>query len=108
IAERRNARQQLLGFLARHRGDSGIVYCLSRAKVERVAEWLNAEGVRALPYHAGMPAETRSAHQDAFLREEGLCLVATVAFGMGIDKPDVRYVAHLDMPASVEAYYQET
>ncbi|HEY4199170.1 MAG TPA: DNA helicase RecQ [Devosiaceae bacterium] len=108
IVERDNARQQLLGFLAKHNGDSGIVYCLSRAKVEETAEWLNRQGIRALPYHAGMPAEQRSANQDAFLREENLCLVATVAFGMGIDKPDVRYVAHLDLPASIEAYYQET
>jgi ATP-dependent DNA helicase RecQ len=108
IVERDNARKQLLGFLAGHQGDSGIVYCLSRAKVEDTAEWLNRQGIRALPYHAGMDAATRSANQDAFLKEDGLCLVATVAFGMGIDKPDVRYVAHLDMPASIEAYYQET
>jgi ATP-dependent DNA helicase RecQ len=108
IVERDKPRQQLLGFLSRHKNESGIVYCLSRAKVDAIAEWLNGQGVRALPYHAGMPGERRSAHQDAFLREEGLCLVATVAFGMGIDKPDVRYVAHMDMPASVEAYYQET
>ncbi|HTJ58558.1 MAG TPA: DNA helicase RecQ [Devosiaceae bacterium] len=108
IVERDAPRKQLLSFLARHNGDSGIVYCLSRAKVEDIAEWLNGEGVRALPYHAGMPAAVRNANQDAFLKEEGLCLVATVAFGMGIDKPDVRYVAHMDLPASIEAYYQET
>jgi len=108
IVERDNARKQLLGFLARHNGESGIVYCLSRAKVEDTAEWLNGQGIRALPYHAGMPAAERSANQDAFLKEDGLCLVATVAFGMGIDKPDVRYVAHLDLPSSIEAYYQET
>ena len=108
IVERDNARKQLLSFLAQHNGNSGIVYCLSRAKVEDTADWLNRQGIRALPYHAGMPAELRSANQDAFLKEEGLCLVATVAFGMGIDKPDVRYVAHLDLPASIEAYYQET
>ncbi|MEO5806270.1 DNA helicase RecQ [Devosia sp.] len=108
IIERDNARQQLLSFLAGHKDDSGIVYCLSRAKVEDTADWLNRQGIRALPYHAGMPSDVRSANQDAFLREENLCLVATVAFGMGIDKPDVRYVAHMDLPASIEAYYQET
>ncbi|WP_299476501.1 DNA helicase RecQ [uncultured Roseibium sp.] len=108
IVERSNQRQQLLDFLSKHKGESGIVYCLSRAKVEEIAEWLTAKGTRALPYHAGLPADQRAANQDAFLLEEGLCLVATVAFGMGIDKPDVRYVAHLDLPSSVEAYYQET
>jgi ATP-dependent DNA helicase RecQ len=108
IVERNNQRQQLLDFLKKHKGECGIVYCLSRAKVEDIAEWLNAKGIRALPYHAGLPAEQRAANQDAFLLEEDLCLVATVAFGMGIDKPDVRYVAHLDLPSSVEAYYQET
>ena len=108
IVERDQPRQQLLRFLERHRGSSGIVYCLSRAKVEDTADWLNGQGIRALPYHAGMERALRDAHQDAFLREEGLCLVATVAFGMGIDKPNVRYVAHLDLPGSVEAYYQET
>ena len=108
IVERDQPRQQLLRFLSRHKGSSGIVYCLSRAKVEDTAEWLNAQGVRALAYHAGMERAVRDAHQDAFLKEEDLCLVATVAFGMGIDKPNVRYVAHLDLPGSVEAYYQET
>jgi len=108
IVERTNQRQQLLDFLARHRGESGIVYCLSRAKVDDIAEWLSAKGIRALPYHAGLDREIRERNQDAFLLEEGLCLVATVAFGMGIDKPDVRFVAHLDLPSSVEAYYQET
>ncbi len=108
IVERDQPRQQLLRFLSRHKGSSGIVYCLSRAKVEDTAEWLNAQGVRALAYHAGMDRAVRDAHQDAFLKEEDLCLVATVAFGMGIDKPNVRYVAHLDLPGSVEAYYQET
>lgn len=108
IVERDQPRQQLLRFLSRFRGSSGIVYCLSRAKVEDTAEWLNAQGIRALPYHAGMDRTMRDKHQDAFLKEESLCLVATVAFGMGIDKPDVRYVAHLDLPGSVEAYYQET
>jgi ATP-dependent DNA helicase RecQ len=108
IVERDQPRQQLLHFLSRHKGSSGIVYCLSRAKVEDTADWLNGQGIRALPYHAGMDRALRDAHQDAFLKEEDLCLVATVAFGMGIDKPNVRYVAHLDLPGSVEAYYQET
>jgi ATP-dependent DNA helicase RecQ len=108
IVERDKPRDQLLDFLGSHKGESGIVYCLSRAKVEDVAEWLSGKGIRALPYHAGMSAQLRSANQDAFLKDEGLCLVATVAFGMGIDKPDVRYVAHMDLPASIEAYYQET
>jgi ATP-dependent DNA helicase RecQ len=108
IVERDQPRQQLLRFLSGHQGDSGIVYCLSRAKVEDTAEWLNTQGVRALAYHAGMDRAVRDANQDAFLKEEDLCLVATVAFGMGIDKPNVRYVAHLDIPGSVEAYYQET
>jgi len=108
IVERDQPRQQLLRFLSRHKGSSGIVYCLSRAKVEDTADWLNGQGIRALPYHAGMERHLRDAHQDAFLKEEELCLVATVAFGMGIDKPNVRYVAHLDLPGSVEAYYQET
>jgi ATP-dependent DNA helicase RecQ len=108
VVQRRQGQVQLLDFLKRHKGESGIVYCLSRKKVEQVAEWLGERGVRALPYHAGMDAGARMRNQDAFLKEEGLCLVATIAFGMGIDKPDVRYVAHLDMPASVEAYYQET
>ena len=108
IVERDKPREQLLDFLGSHKGESGIVYCLSRAKVEDVSDWLNGKGIKALPYHAGMSAQLRSANQDAFLKEEGLCLVATVAFGMGIDKPDVRYVAHMDLPASIEAYYQET
>ena len=108
IVERDKPREQLLNFLAGHKGASGIVYCLSRAKVEDLAEWLSGKGIKALPYHAGMPADLRSRNQDAFLKEEGLCLVATVAFGMGIDKPDVRYVAHMDLPSSIEAYYQET
>jgi ATP-dependent DNA helicase RecQ len=108
IVERDQPRQQLLRFLSRDKGSSGIVYCLSRAKVEDTAEWLNKQGIRALAYHAGMAREVRDANQDAFLKDEDLCLVATVAFGMGIDKPNVRYVAHLDLPGSVEAYYQET
>jgi ATP-dependent DNA helicase RecQ len=108
IVERDQPRQQLLRFLSGHKGNSGIVYCLSRAKVEDTAAWLNDQGIRALAYHAGMDRAVRDANQDAFLKEEDLCLVATVAFGMGIDKPNVRYVAHLDLPGSVEAYYQET
>lgn len=108
IVERDQPRQQLLRFLSRHKGSSGIVYCLSRAKVGDTAAWLNAQGIRALAYHAGMDRAVRDANQDAFLKDEDLCLVATVAFGMGIDKPNVRYVAHLDLPGSVEAYYQET
>jgi ATP-dependent DNA helicase RecQ len=108
IVERDKARDQLLTFLSGHKGSSGIVYCLSRAKVENLADWLSGKGIRALPYHAGMSAQLRAANQDAFLKEEGICLLATVAFGMGIDKPDVRYVAHMDLPSSIEAYYQET
>ncbi|WP_234731575.1 DNA helicase RecQ [Acidocella facilis] len=101
--------RQLQTFLRAHEGESGIVYCLSRNSVEQTAAALNQHGIRALPYHAGMPAETRAANQDEFLTtEEGLVLVATVAFGMGIDKPDVRFVVHLDLPSSLEAYYQET
>ena len=102
-------RKQLLRFLREeHQGESGIVYRLSRAEVEKTAEWLAKEGVRALPYHAGMPAERRRRNQEVFLREDGVVMVATIAFGMGIDKPDVRFVAHLDLPKSVEAYVQET
>jgi ATP-dependent DNA helicase RecQ len=102
-------RQQILSFITgAHKGESGIVYCLSRAKVEDTAAWLSAQGVNALPYHAGLDAATRRRNQDAFLKADGLVLVATIAFGMGIDKPDVRFVAHLDLPASLEAYYQET
>ena len=108
IIERDKARDQLLSFLAGHKGNSGIVYCLSRAKVEDTADWLSSKGIPALPYHAGLSPELRSTNQDAFLKEENICMVATVAFGMGIDKPDVRYVAHMDLPASIEAYYQET
>ncbi|OYV34608.1 MAG: ATP-dependent DNA helicase RecQ [Acidocella sp. 20-61-6] len=100
--------EQLLTFLRAHPGESGIVYCLSRATVERTAAALKAKGVNALPYHAGLDAEIRSRHQDAFLAEEGLVLVATIAFGMGIDKPDVRFVVHHDLPGSLEAFYQET
>jgi ATP-dependent DNA helicase RecQ len=101
--------QQLLTLLTgEHSGDSGIVYCLSRASVEKAAEFLVEHGIRALPYHAGLDAKVRSANQSRFLREDGTVMVATIAFGMGIDKPDVRFVAHLDLPKSVEGYYQET
>ena len=108
VVEKDNARKQLLGFLAGRKGQAGIVYCLSRKKVEETAEWLSAQGYPALPYHAGLPAPERAANQRRFLREEGLVMCATIAFGMGIDKPDVRFVAHLDLPKSIEAYYQET
>ncbi|VVD61413.1 ATP-dependent DNA helicase RecQ [Pandoraea capi] len=108
IVDRDNPRKQLLAFLSRHRGEAGIVYCLSRKKVEETAAWLETQGIAALPYHAGLDAEVRRTHQQRFLREEGLVMAATVAFGMGIDKPDVRFVAHLDLPKSLEAYYQET
>jgi ATP-dependent DNA helicase RecQ len=109
IVDKKNAVTQLKSFIAeRHAGDSGIVYCLSRAKVEDVARVLEEVGIAALPYHAGLDASVRARNQDRFLNEDGLVIVATVAFGMGIDKPDVRYVAHLDLPKSIEAYYQET
>ncbi|MEZ5449261.1 MAG: RecQ family ATP-dependent DNA helicase, partial [Thiolinea sp.] len=109
ISEGQNARQQLWTFLENnHPHDAGIVYCLSRKKVEAIAEWLAQQGRIALPYHAGLPAETRARHQERFLREDGVIIVATIAFGMGIDKPDVRFVAHLNLPKSIEAYYQET
>ena len=109
IVEKDNPRAQLLRFLRdEHEGDAGIVYCQSRRKVEETAAWLNDEGIAALPYHAGLEAEVRKRHQDRFLREEGVVMVATIAFGMGIDKPDVRFVAHLDLPKNIEAYYQET
>jgi ATP-dependent DNA helicase RecQ len=104
-----NARDQLLRFIReRHPGEAGIVYCLSRQRVEDTADWLQRQGIPALPYHAGLDAATRSRHQSRFINEEGLVIVATIAFGMGIDKPDVRFVAHLNLPKSVEAYYQET
>ena len=109
LAEGQNAREQLWRFLEReHPLHAGIIYCLSRRKVEDVAQWLTAKGRIALPYHAGLPDHVRSKHQLRFLREEGVIIVATIAFGMGIDKPDVRFVAHLNLPKSVEAYYQET
>lgn len=104
-----NGRQQLWRFLQRnHPRHAGIVYCLSRRRVEQVAQWLSSQGRPALPYHAGLDSETRRRHQRRFLSEEGLVMVATIAFGMGIDKPDVRFVAHLNLPRSIEAYYQET
>jgi len=103
-----DARAQLLKFLQAHRGAAGIVYCLSRKKTESIASWLCAQGFEALPYHAGLAAEVRSENQRRFLAEDGLVIVATIAFGMGIDKPDVRFVAHLDLPKSIESYYQET
>ncbi|HEY0640690.1 MAG TPA: DNA helicase RecQ [Pseudonocardiaceae bacterium] len=109
IAPKNDARRQLLDLLrVEHPGDAGIVYCLSRASVERTAEFLCRQGITALPYHAGLDAGTRAENQARFLREDGLVMVATIAFGMGIDKPDVRFVAHLDLPKSVEGYYQET
>ncbi|PKM26500.1 MAG: DNA helicase RecQ [Gammaproteobacteria bacterium HGW-Gammaproteobacteria-12] len=101
-------RKQLLNFLAARKGDAGIVYCLSRKKVEEVADFLSNQGFPALPYHAGLPNELRAFNQKRFLNEEGLIMVATIAFGMGIDKPNVRFVCHLDLPKSLEAYYQET
>ena len=109
IVEKANGRKQLLDFIStEHAGDAGIVYCLSRKKVEETAEFLNENGIRALPYHAGMEYAKRSANQARFLREESIVMVATIAFGMGIDKPDVRFVCHLDLPKSIEGYYQET
>ena len=109
IVEKDNARAQLLRFIQdEHDGDAGIVYCQSRKKVEETADWLKSEGIAALPYHAGLESEVRKRHQDRFLREDGLVMVATIAFGMGIDKPDVRFVAHLDLPKNIESYYQET
>ena len=109
IVEKDNARTQLLRFIAdEHEGEAGIVYCQSRKKVEDTADWLTTEGVTALPYHAGLDAAVRRRHQDRFLREDGIVMVATIAFGMGIDKPDVRFVAHLDLPKNIEGYYQET
>jgi ATP-dependent DNA helicase RecQ len=109
IVAKREPRKQLLDLLrTEHPGDAGIVYCLSRASVDKTAEFLASNGIPALPYHAGLDAGTRAANQQRFLREDGLVMVATIAFGMGIDKPDVRFVAHLDLPKSVEGYYQET
>ena len=109
VRQKNNARTQLLQFIStEHHQDAGIVYCLSRKKVDETAGWLQDQGIKALPYHAGLSAEVRKQNQEKFLREEEIVIVATVAFGMGIDKPDVRYVAHLDLPKSIESYYQET
>ncbi|MFN3594299.1 MAG: DNA helicase RecQ, partial [Thiobacillaceae bacterium] len=108
IEEKHDSGRQLRAFLDEHAGEAGIVYCGSRRKVDVVAASLAAAGLPALPYHAGLDADTRRRHQDRFLREDGLVMVATIAFGMGIDKPDVRFVAHLDLPGSIEGYYQET
>jgi len=108
IVPKEQPRKQLLAFLSEHRSDAGIVYCLSRKKVDEVAAFLCEQGFPALPYHAGLPSDVRAANQKRFLNEEGLIMVATIAFGMGIDKPNVRFVAHMDLPKSLEAYYQET
>jgi len=109
IVGKNEPKRQLLELLrTEHAGDAGIVYCLSRASVEKIADFLTGNGIPALPYHAGLDARTRAENQARFLREDGLVMVATIAFGMGIDKPDVRFVAHLDLPKSVEGYYQET
>jgi len=109
IVEKKDATTQLLRFIEReHEGDAGIVYCQSRKRVEEIAQTLSQQGIRALPYHAGLDSEVRQANQDRFLREDAIVMVATIAFGMGIDKPDVRFVAHLDMPKNIEGYYQET
>ena len=109
IVEKKDATQQLLRFISReHLGDAGVVYCQSRKRVEDIAQILCNEGIDALPYHAGLDVSIRQANQDKFLRAEGIVMVATIAFGMGIDKPDVRFVAHLDMPKNIEGYYQET
>ena len=108
VLEKSDGRRQLQDFLRAHQGEAGIVYCLSRRKVEETAEFLAGHGFKALPYHAGLDAEIRATNQRRFLREDGIVMVATIAFGMGIDKPDVRFVAHVDLPKSLEGYYQET
>lgn len=109
ISEQKNSKEQLLSFInTEHRHDAGIVYCLSRKSVESTAQWLSEQGKVALPYHAGLASELKDNNQQRFLREDGIIIVATIAFGMGIDKPDVRFVAHLNLPKSIEAYYQET
>jgi ATP-dependent DNA helicase RecQ len=109
IAEKHSARDQLLEFIrANHAGEAGIIYCLSRKRVDETADWLSAQGLVALPYHAGLEQHVRMRHQKRFSDEDGVVIVATIAFGMGIDKPDVRFVAHLNLPKSIEAYYQET
>ncbi|MFP3943226.1 MAG: RecQ family ATP-dependent DNA helicase, partial [Alphaproteobacteria bacterium] len=107
VTPKRDARRQVLEFVRSHEGESGIVYCLSRRGVEEMADFLQRQNIRALPYHAGMEQGKRRAHQDRFVQEDGIVIVATIAFGMGIDKPDVRFVLHADLPASVENYYQE-
>ena len=108
VVEKHKEREQLRAFLEGHRGEAGIVYCLSRKKVDEIAAWLVAQGVDAVPYHAGLDTKTRTKNQERFVREDGVVVVATIAFGMGIDKPDVRFVAHVDLPKSLEGYYQET
>jgi ATP-dependent DNA helicase RecQ len=108
VSDRIDEHEQLIEFLDRHADEAGIIYCISRSKVEDTASTLRSKGYKALPYHAGLDAETRREHQARFLREDGLIMVATIAFGMGIDKPDVRFVVHLDLPKSIEGYYQET
>ena len=109
VVEKDDPRKQLLRFIGdEHEGEAGIVYCQSRKKVDETAAWLETEGITALPYHAGLDAAVRQRHQNRFLREDGIVMVATIAFGMGIDKPDVRFVAHLDLPKNIESYYQET
>ena len=109
ILERNNPKKQVFDFIKNnHSGDSGIIYCISRKKVEDMAQWLQGKDINALPYHAGLTPQVRSRNQDRFLREDNIIIVATIAFGMGIDKPDVRYVAHMNIPKSIEAYYQET
>ena len=105
---KKDPEKELVRFVNRFQGQSGIVYCLSRKKVEEMAETLQVNGVKALPYHAGLDSSTRARHQDAFLMEEVDVVVATIAFGMGIDKPDVRFIVHYDIPKSLESYYQET
>jgi ATP-dependent DNA helicase RecQ len=109
VLDKSNAKSQLLSLIkSEHAGDAGIVYCQTRKKVDEIAEWLAEQGLLALPYHAGLESDVRQRHQTRFIREEGVVMVATIAFGMGIDKPNVRFVAHLDVPRSLEAYYQET
>lgn len=108
VEAKTEVKKQLIKFLANHKEDSGIIYCLSRKKVESIAEWLCSRGLTALPYHAGLSAAERAENQSRFLRDDSIIIVATIAFGMGIDKPDVRFVCHLDLPKSIEAYYQET
>jgi len=108
VQEKGDAKAQLIKFLQDHKNKAGIVYCMSRNRVDGIAAWLQGRGINALPYHAGLPAEQRAENQSRFLREDAVVMVATIAFGMGIDKPDVRFVAHLDLPKSMEAYYQET